>query len=316
MPEFSSSTYSETDASNNSAAPNGMPEGMAPGGVNNAWRAAIGATKRFWGRINPVYASTGTAGGYLLAHSVALSTYSGNELIAFRAHTTGAATPTVNVDSLGAILMKKYTSSGKSDLDAGDIQGGQMVMGYHDGSHFVVVSPMAPAGAATANDPTFVTVTTSSTLQNERQFNTAFPATFSDGGAGGALLVSVNTASQALMEAGTTNAAVVTPGALHHHPGVAKAWALITLSGGTPSVTTGHNVTGVVDQTTGDTTVQFGVTFSSTNYCVVVTPFDTTVFTSARVFSRATTECRVNTVNAANTLTDVSFHIAVFGDLA
>jgi len=40
MPELSSSTYSETDGSNNQTAPNGMPEGMAPSGVNDAWRAA------------------------------------------------------------------------------------------------------------------------------------------------------------------------------------------------------------------------------------------------------------------------------------
>jgi hypothetical protein len=143
MPELSSSTYSETDASNNAAAPSGMPEGQTPGSVNNSWRAGMGALKRFWGRINPVYASTGTAGGYLLAHSVALSTYSGNELLAFRAHTASAASPTLSVDSLAAIAMKRYTTSGKAALAANEIQSGQPVMGYHDGTDFVVLSPIA-----------------------------------------------------------------------------------------------------------------------------------------------------------------------------
>jgi hypothetical protein len=143
-------SWSETDASNNSAAPAGAPEGMAFSGVNDVIRAMMGAVRRTFGRQNPVYASTGTAGGYLVSHAVALSTYSGNEVLAFRAHTASAAAPTVSFDSLAAIAMKKYTTSGKADVAASDIQSGQMVAGYHDGTHFVVMTPTAPAGTAIA----------------------------------------------------------------------------------------------------------------------------------------------------------------------
>src|SRR5216684_199082 len=50
MAELSGATYSEVDASNNQAAPNGMPEGMPPSGVNDAWRAGMGAIKRSYDR--------------------------------------------------------------------------------------------------------------------------------------------------------------------------------------------------------------------------------------------------------------------------
>jgi hypothetical protein len=55
MPDLSDSVnWSEIDANNNKAAPNGWPEGMMPSGVNDAARADRGAMKRFWDKINPV----------------------------------------------------------------------------------------------------------------------------------------------------------------------------------------------------------------------------------------------------------------------
>ena len=60
MAELSGSNYSETDASNSNAPPNGMAEGVAPSGVNDSWRAGMGALQRFWNRVNGRYASTGT----------------------------------------------------------------------------------------------------------------------------------------------------------------------------------------------------------------------------------------------------------------
>src|SRR6185437_336663 len=84
MPDLSGSIYSELDASNSEAAPNGMPEGMPPSGVNDAWRAGMGALKRFWGRIQGVYASTGSANAYVLSPDVDLAAYVTGERYSFR----------------------------------------------------------------------------------------------------------------------------------------------------------------------------------------------------------------------------------------
>ena len=46
MTDISASNWSPTDASNNSAAPDGAPEGMPPSGVNDTMRAIMGADRR------------------------------------------------------------------------------------------------------------------------------------------------------------------------------------------------------------------------------------------------------------------------------
>jgi hypothetical protein len=320
MPEISSSSWSEVDSSNNASPPNGWPEGQAASTINNCARADRGAIRRFWGRINPVYASTGTAGAYILAHAVALSTYSGNEIHSFRAHTASAAAPTVAIDGLAALAMKKYTSSGKADLAAGDIQSDQPVMGYHDGTHFVVVSPLSPAGEATPNTPTFITLSTSSTLANERVFNTAFPATYSDAGAGGILLVSVNTASQALMEAAASQAAAVTPGVQQYHPSACKGWAKSNFG---TAPTANYNCTALTDLGAGQVEYNWDTDFSSANYVAVATGvFDPTgassgtLTTMIRSTGLAAGTTRVDTVILSSFASaDVSFLMcAAFGD--
>ena len=55
--DMSNSTWSETDASNNSPAPNGWVSGvMAPSLVEPTARAMMGALKRFYNHINDVKA--------------------------------------------------------------------------------------------------------------------------------------------------------------------------------------------------------------------------------------------------------------------
>jgi hypothetical protein len=142
--ELSGSNYSETDASNNNASPAGMPEGMAPSGVNDSWRAGMGAIKRFWGRINGAYASTTTLGNdYALSPTVALAAYVTGERYTFRANAANTASATLNISSLGAKTIKKMTAAGKADLASGDIQSGQSVTAEYDGTDLVLVTPTA-----------------------------------------------------------------------------------------------------------------------------------------------------------------------------
>lgn len=76
-------------------------------------------------------------------------------------------------------------------------------------------------------------------------------------------------ATQAEMETATATTAAATPGVVQYHPGVAKMWAYITVSGGTPSLDASHNVTSITDTSAGNVTVTIATDFSSANYCAI-----------------------------------------------
>lgn len=143
MPEISSSSFSETDASNSAAAPNGWPEGMNPSGVNDSGRAGWGAIKRFWGRIQGRYAATGSANAFVVTADAALAAYVTGERYSFRANHTITGSASVNWGTAGVITLKKYTSSGTAVLASGDIQNGQPVTFEYDGTDAIVVSQLA-----------------------------------------------------------------------------------------------------------------------------------------------------------------------------
>jgi hypothetical protein len=147
MPDLSGSIYSELDASNSEAAPNGMPEGMPPSGVNDAWRAGMGALKRFWGRIQGVYASTGSANAYVLSPDVDLAAYVTGERYSFRSNFANTGACTLNISSLGTKSIKVMGTSGKADPASGDIQDGQSITVEYDGTDMVMVTP--PASSVT-----------------------------------------------------------------------------------------------------------------------------------------------------------------------
>ncbi len=75
--------------------------------------------------------------------------------------------------------------------------------------------------------------------------------------------------TQAEMETGTALTSSVTPGRMQNHPGVAKMWAYITVSGGTPSLDASYNVTSITDTSAGNVTVTIATDFSSANFCAV-----------------------------------------------
>ena len=72
-------------------------------------------------------------------------------------------------------------------------------------------------------------------------------------------------ASQAEMEAGTSNTVAATPGRIQFHPGVVKGWAKFNSAG---TVAASYNVSSITDNATGDFTVNWGTDFSSADYAV------------------------------------------------
>ena len=145
MPDISQSQWSETDGSNNNAAPNGFPEGMAPSGVNDAARMAMGALKRFWTRVNGTLTTAGAGNAYTLTYGVAPPAYVTGEIYSFKADRANTGAATLNVNSLGAKDIRKQENASLAAAIAGDIRANQMVTVVYDGTLFVMLSPLGNA---------------------------------------------------------------------------------------------------------------------------------------------------------------------------
>ena len=75
-------------------------------------------------------------------------------------------------------------------------------------------------------------------------------------------------ATQANMETGTATDLLVSPGRQAFHPGHPKAWGYITMSAGTPTLTTNYNVSSIGDTNVGVVTVTIATDFSTANYAI------------------------------------------------
>jgi len=80
-------------------------------------------------------------------------------------------------------------------------------------------------------------------------------------------LVTAIAATQAQMEAASSNSVLATPGRMQHHPGVSKAWARFNGTG-TPAIDEAYNISGVADGGTGLYTLTIVTDFSAATYCV------------------------------------------------
>lgn len=129
-------------------------------------------------------------------------------------------------------------------------------------------------------------------------------------------LTETDIASQATQETGTSTTTLVAPGRQHYHNSAAKAWGVISVSGGTPNLDASYGVTSITDSGVGIIDVNLSVTMGSANYVVVVG----IAVASAIVYinSRTTTALQLRTTNLAAAAIDITgtVHFAVFGDLA
>lgn len=125
--------WSTSAASNNSAAPNGFPEGMAPSGLNDAAREVMAAVARFYAEIGGSITSGGSSNAYTMTTSSSHSTLAAGDIFRFEAnHTnTGAATMTVDSAATDSIVMPDGDA-----LAAGAIQSGGIYTIVFDGTNF------------------------------------------------------------------------------------------------------------------------------------------------------------------------------------
>lgn len=79
-----------------------------------------------------------------------------------------------------------------------------------------------------------------------------------------ATLTPLPAASQAQLEAGSSNTVATTPGRQHNHPSAAKAWAL--WNGAGTAISLSYNVSSLTDNGAGDHTINFATAFSSADH--------------------------------------------------
>lgn len=78
-------------------------------------------------------------------------------------------------------------------------------------------------------------------------------------------------ATQAQMEAASSNAVAVTPAVQHHHLSAAKCWLKATVSGGTPTLQSpSYNITSITDTAQGRMTATIATDFSSANWAALM----------------------------------------------
>ena len=138
-------SWSKAAGSNNATPPDGFPEGMAPGSVNDSAREVMAQVRR-WAEqaVSGTTASdTGSANTYVIAPAIAPSAYTTGAIYWFKAVNANSGASTLNVSVLGAKTIKKFTGSGVADLAAGDILANQLVAVVYDGTNMVMISPVA-----------------------------------------------------------------------------------------------------------------------------------------------------------------------------
>lgn len=143
--DLGNTTWSESDAANNSAAPNGWASGqMTPIQVEPTARAMMGAIKRFYDHIQPTATSGGAANVQTLTYTVAPQAYYTGDIYTFIAGYTNTGATTLNVNSLGAKAVQLYGAA----LTGGEIVAGKISIAYYDGTRFQIIGGTGVQGLA------------------------------------------------------------------------------------------------------------------------------------------------------------------------
>lgn len=145
--------WSEVDASNTSANPDGWPAGTFFNAVEPIGRSTMGAIKRFWDRIMGTVTTTGPSGTYLYApvNTAYPTAYVIGEQYTWKAHQNSAGADTLNINGLGALALYKQNAAGVVAIAAGDIVAGQFVTCMYNGTVLVITNAIGQNAASGAN---------------------------------------------------------------------------------------------------------------------------------------------------------------------
>lgn len=160
MADLGSTTFSQTDASNGTGTMPSWLGSAAPSTLDDAGRALQGAVTREWNWRNYTLTAAGTADAKTLTYSVAPAAYYNGQRFSFIANTTNATTtPTLNVNGLGAVTIKKIVAGAQTALAVGDMASGAFVEVAYNlaGTCFVWVNA-TPQNVGPSDNPQFNTI--------------------------------------------------------------------------------------------------------------------------------------------------------------
>lgn len=87
------------------------------------------------------YATTATGNDtYVITLSPAITSYKTGSCYLFKADVANVGAASLNINSVGAVTIKKTTSGVTTDLSDNDIRAGQIVLVCHDGTNFQMIS--------------------------------------------------------------------------------------------------------------------------------------------------------------------------------
>ena len=240
-----------------------------------------------------------------------------------RATTDTLTNKTLTTPTINSIVTASGLSVSGGIIEATGISGSaSYIRMYEDtgnGSNFINLTPAASLASnytltlPSATD-TLVGKATTDTLTN-KTLTSPVLTTPSIGVATGTSFNGLTGAAAASdQETATSNTVCVTPLIQQRHPSAAKAWVNVLANG---TIQRSHNVTSVVNNSTGVYTITFTTAFSDTAYTVNANPEkDTTaMFAVPQSTGKSTTVTVINCYNSAGSLTAPTvLSVTCFGD--
>ena len=243
----------------------------------------------------PSASAAGTADAITATFSPAITLSNSTTVIVRAAAANTTTTPTFAPNSLTA---KTIVKNSNAALAAGDIAGaGHWLILTYDGTldKWVLDNPKVQSNGGTVTSVATSGLATGGTIT-------------------GSGTIGVPAATQSDQETGTSTSVAITPGVQKYHPSAAKAWVLF--NGSTNTILASYNVSSVTKNATGDYTVNYTTSFSSSNYAVVSTAIDTSIVMYSNSSPYAASSTRIYTVVRAGTSNqDASLiSLVAFGD--
>lgn len=264
------------------------PENMQFSAVNDAGRADEGIIARWWRDNNGSLAASGSSNAFTVTSNRTIAQLYDDLTLCFTANHTITGACTLNLNGIGAKAIK---SPNGANLGSGAIVEGQPVkVIYKSGpdAWLMVSAPAHMLGYATTSVSGVVELATG-----------------------------------AEVKAASDTTRPVTPGLQHLHPAHPKAYGLITVSGGTPSLSKSYGVASVSDQGAGRYRVTLSNAMDGTSYAPIVTSFrwdngTRQASSNVQIISATQFDILIGDADGSDTgsLVDASCTFAVFGDLA
>lgn len=161
-------------AGNNFTPPDGFPENMPYGQVNDSAREIMAVIRRFVTAMNGVNDTAGTQPAYTLVSGLTFSAYAEGMLFGFTAHASSTGNVTLNVDGKGAAAVR---DSRGVQLGSGDIVLGSMYLVQRRASDFQVIGALSGSGISNILQLTMRNVLTTGGTSNAYTITTGLSLT-------------------------------------------------------------------------------------------------------------------------------------------